>query len=827
MNGRLYFACDDGSNKGEELCTSDGTGSGTTVVRDINPGSASAFSRDNERSAGVAVGDKYVFRALVTRGGVTRDQLWVSGGCATNTYELLSIQSNANANLRTFRASPLQQNRAYFFASGVGPQDDELWVTDGTPQGTDVAVDACSAPGCGGAVGADDIGFLGSKVFFSASAQGQGRGNQLWEYDSATKQGKQSAVLNAGANNNNYEFFARGFAQFGSVLFFVANDGTARINRLWRTDGTTAQLVSRTVDGITTPLVVSGSRVFFQAKDTAFGNELHAATAAGAQVVKDLILGEVDGWAEELTDMGGYVLFSGDKELYRSDGTASGTELVKDINAGTTSAGPGQSYPRNFVRAGATNKMYFSGDDGRNGRELWVSDGTPAGTVMVMDINPGGASSSPQDFTLVGPYLYFSAETAAAGRELWRILVDARVSSTVPPIVCPATQMSGGTWNPAAAVGACCQPNACTAVTAAQCASSNGRFEGAGTRCESGSCSDSAPASGICCDPLSTRCWPSQPKANCDALKGVLKAGTGCSVCWSSPPAGTPAPAGGPVSPATGNCCANGGCLQFHTQQSCAQVNVAARFIGADQCIKCFQTPTQIDATCTPQQVDFCKLVCGGGDLLANCACSGNTVKTTCNGDGGSPGTGPGTPSGPGTGPVAPPQPPVGTPFAVTLPGGAPATVPGGAPVTGVNVPVTQPNGQPATQPGGAPLTNVVLPVTDASGNVPNPGNTLVLVPVTNANGAVVGSQPQAPGVGPGVGPGSGSGPGSNRPCTVLPEWCAMVCGNNPVAVCTCANVSCGKSATDTSANSGVSKWDRLLSCVAGLAGLVTTTALI
>ena len=78
------------------------------------------------------------------------------------------------------------------------------------------------------------------------------------------------------------------------------------------------------VDNVVPPLVKSGARVFFQALNAQFGNELHTADATTAQVVKDLVIGYVHGWAEEITDMGAFVLFSGDKELYRSDGTLGG-----------------------------------------------------------------------------------------------------------------------------------------------------------------------------------------------------------------------------------------------------------------------------------------------------------------------------------------------------------------------------------------------------------------------------------------------------------------------------------------------------------------------
>jgi len=68
--------------------------------------------------------------------------------------------------------------------------------------------------------------------------------------------------------------------------------------------------------------------------------------------------------------------------------------------------------------------IYFSAADDANGDELWQSDGTPAGTVMVMDINSGG-SSSPRGLTAVGNSLYFTADDGSGaekhGREIWKV----------------------------------------------------------------------------------------------------------------------------------------------------------------------------------------------------------------------------------------------------------------------------------------------------------------------------------------------------------------------------------------------------------------------
>src|SRR5262245_23180582 len=96
--------------------------------------------------------------------------------------------------------------------------------------------------------------------------------------------------------------------------------------------------------------------------------------------------------------------------------------LVRDINADTApSLGFGYGdVGRNVELNG---KLYFFADDGVHGRELWSTDGTDLGTQLVKDINPGLVSSSwssaAPELARVGDKLIFAADDGVHGSELW------------------------------------------------------------------------------------------------------------------------------------------------------------------------------------------------------------------------------------------------------------------------------------------------------------------------------------------------------------------------------------------------------------------------
>ncbi len=123
-------------------------------------------------------------------------------------------------------------------------------------------------------------------------------------------------------------------------------------------------------------------------------------------------------YPQNLTNVNGTLFFSADdgvhgRELWRSDGTTEGTVLVRDIYAG-----PEFSTPSLLTNVNGT--LFFTADDGQHGEELWRSDGTWEGTVLVKDIHPGSPGSNPFQLTVSNGTLFFIADDGVHGAELWK-----------------------------------------------------------------------------------------------------------------------------------------------------------------------------------------------------------------------------------------------------------------------------------------------------------------------------------------------------------------------------------------------------------------------
>ena len=413
--------------EGTELWKTDGTPAGTVIVKDINAGAGNSYPYNV-----TAVGSTVFFTA---DDGVHGRELWKTDGTAAGTVLVKDINTGTELN---------------YGSDPNGPLD------------TPVELPASSNPT--GLVAFD------SQLFFVAN-DGE-HGSELWKSDGTTEGTILVKDINPdNADNADYFFGGNGGTSepvvFAGKLFFSASDGYdadtgVEVIKFWSSDGTTngtTVLTDRVIPvvysrypytrDVTSSFVISGDRMFFAGRDAVNGDELWVTdgTEAGTQLLKDIAAGtdnDVDSPRPLSSDpqnfavVGSTVFFVANDgkngtELWKTDGTTNGTVLVKNIAEGTrqqssldqnenpiTIAVPRDSFPESLTALGKTT-LVFVADDAVNGRELWKSDGTANGTVLVKDLQTGKKanvprSSAPNDLTPYNDAIFF----AANGDELWK-----------------------------------------------------------------------------------------------------------------------------------------------------------------------------------------------------------------------------------------------------------------------------------------------------------------------------------------------------------------------------------------------------------------------
>src|SRR2546422_2753737 len=155
----------------------------------------------------------------------------------------------------------------------------------------------------------------------------------------------------------------------------------------------------------------------------AFQTGVRVAEPAQPSLLKDIntLVSGSSSSPNQFTIVGGIAFFTAadgphGRELWETDGTPAGTHLLKDIYPSS-----GSSNPTSLINVNGV--LFFTATDGVSGAELWRSDGSEAGTVLVKDINPGPANSTPQFLTNVNGTVFFQANdgvSGVSGVELWR-----------------------------------------------------------------------------------------------------------------------------------------------------------------------------------------------------------------------------------------------------------------------------------------------------------------------------------------------------------------------------------------------------------------------
>jgi ELWxxDGT repeat protein len=381
----LYFTVNN------QLWKSNGTQEGTTMVTDAFTGIES-----------LAVTESHLY--FIGETAENGRELWRTNGTTAGTT--LYHETAQDAESRYLEQLTVIDDSVFFTIDGM-----ELWRMRGT-EAIQISGD--------GMIGPHNLTAIDDTLYFVASRLGGeafSDNDELWRTD-GTEDG---TLMLSGVDELTGDASPSSFTPTNTLLYFMANDQLLSLPKVWRTDGTAAGTFDL---GPTagTEIVSAGTNddVFFLKYDDDIGNELWKSdgTSVGTTLVKDVNLGPGDADLRDGLSVNGdtYLVLSDGTtglELWMTDGTDAGTTLVKDIVAGPDGTAFGEL-------AAFNNALYFVANDGASGSELWTTDGTAAGTKMLSDINPGSAGAQPHSLTVMNSLLYFFANDEASGNALWR-----------------------------------------------------------------------------------------------------------------------------------------------------------------------------------------------------------------------------------------------------------------------------------------------------------------------------------------------------------------------------------------------------------------------
>lgn len=435
--------------------------SGQTLLKnieDLTPGSGSS-----PRNWSAATDERFIFQAMNT---LQSNFLFSSDGTEAGTIGLGGYLVDTDI----IRLG----NKAYFGGCFIGFGADScgsLYVSDGTEVGTEFFFDL--DPG-GLNLGIEDIVAGDSLFYFSGHTINEGF--ELWRSNGTTAGTYRIADIAPGATSG----YVGELAVIDDIAYFAGYTASAGIEA-WRSDGTAAgtymitDLNEGTDNGQPAGFTASGGYIYFSGLGTNTGQEVRRTTGAQGNIE---LIGEMGGstdssWPEQFVDADGRLYYaavsvgsaghdlyvydhvgdpvhidisSGDifpralmafregeviftahtstagRELWRSDGTQAGTHMITDLYPGEKDGVFPTGTPGVSFYIWNDSLIYFAGADSVHAAnefvyELFVSDGTEAGTQLVSDQFPGTEGSNPGYFFEFDNRLYFAATDPVVGSE--------------------------------------------------------------------------------------------------------------------------------------------------------------------------------------------------------------------------------------------------------------------------------------------------------------------------------------------------------------------------------------------------------------------------
>jgi ELWxxDGT repeat protein len=446
-NGTLYFTADDGTN-GVELWRVNAQGQ-AEMVEDNIPGGGIFLDPEN-------LGPKYLTDVngvlyFVANDGLNSYELWrINGSGQAEMVEDSIAGGGINPGLSSSFPQQLTHTLGtLYFSATNSTHGRELWRINNLGLAELVNSNVSGGGLVSGSNSADpqeltEIDGILYFIVYSFSAA------ELWKINNAGT----AEIVTTGS-----EYLPRYLTNANGTLYFSARNSTSG-TELWRLNPSgQPEMVEDAIPGggmnpgsaNATPqfLTMVGDELYFSADDGANGRELWRVGSTGiAEMISasspgsGIQPGATGSNPQQLTNVNGTLYFTANdgangRELWRVN-AAGIAEMVESLpQNGGIAAGSASSSPQSLVEIEGV--LYFSATDSTNGRELWRVDdsGLPeliSGAVLGDGIYPGSGSANPQELVLVGQTIYFRAEDGTTGRELWSYTLPSPPTAVITPI---------------------------------------------------------------------------------------------------------------------------------------------------------------------------------------------------------------------------------------------------------------------------------------------------------------------------------------------------------------------------------------------------------
>ncbi|MEO6193008.1 MAG: hypothetical protein ABIS20_08365 [Thermoanaerobaculia bacterium] len=456
LGGLAYFGAGNLERPASELWSTDGSAAHrVTVLRRFAPGSAPVFQ---------ALPDGVLLHPFEAG---EQPRLWKSDGTPAGTAPFDGFSPDSSRSFARFLppVGPLRFFEVYHQSQGPEPRlSSEIWSSDGSSGDTRrvaaldwgvilgpsiawagkllflvEASEGCSlwssdgtAPGTGrilrplpGLRCPTALADLGSRFLFIARVKaGRHFVPQVFVSDGTPAGTRQVSAL----QEPREPFYDDRPVQVDGTIFFRLAGSFDSEPELWQTDGASR---TRRVPFLTAAADLYAFRgsLYFTALLSENGRGLFRVSPGGGPPVllaqiSPFLEGAFDSLPAQFSPAGDRLLFTGKDlehgaELWSTDGTPAGTQPLRDLQPG-----PRSSEPQGLVSAG--DRVFFSADDGTHGRELWESDGSAEGTRLVADLAPGGFSALLyySHIAVANGFVFFSADDGRSGLEPWALRLE-------------------------------------------------------------------------------------------------------------------------------------------------------------------------------------------------------------------------------------------------------------------------------------------------------------------------------------------------------------------------------------------------------------------